>query len=87
MEPEKIAAVKDWPTPQTIKDVEKFLGFANFYRRFIKNFSIIAAPLNELKKGEREWKWNEEQQKAFENVKNAITSKLVLTLPNEEGKF
>jgi RNase H-like domain found in reverse transcriptase len=87
MEQEKVEAVRDWPTPQTIKDVEKFLGFANFYRRFIKDFSTIAAPLNALKKGEREWKWEEEQQKAFEAIKQAVTSEPVLALPNDKGPF
>ena len=55
MEQEKIKAVKEWKTPMKIKDVESFLGFANFYRRFIHNFSHTARPLNELK-GKKEWK-------------------------------
>jgi len=67
------------------KKVESFLGFANFYRRFIKNFSHIARPLNELK-GKKEWKW-EEQQKAFDELKDKITSQPVLALPKREGKF
>ena len=49
MEQEKIKAVKEWKTPTKIKDVESFLGFANFYRRFIYNFSHTTKPLNELK--------------------------------------
>jgi hypothetical protein len=89
MEKEKVEAVQNWTTPTTIKDVEKFLGFANFYRHFIKNFSMIAAPLNALKGGkvEKVWKWESEEQNAFEAIKKAITSEPVLTLPNEEGKF
>ena len=59
MEQEKIKAVKEWKTPTKVKDVESFLGFANFYRRFIQNFSHIAKLLNELK-GKKEWKWEEE---------------------------
>ena len=56
MEKEKIEAVRNWKTPTTIKEVESFLGFANFYQQFIKNFSTIAAPLNQLKggKGQKE---------------------------------
>ena len=73
MEQEKIKAVKEWKTPTKVKDVESFLGFANFYRHFIQNFSYTAKPLNELK-GKKEWKWEEEHQKAFEELKEKITS-------------
>jgi len=86
MEQEKIKAVKEWKTPTKIKDVESFLGFANFYRRFIYNFSHTARPLNELK-GKKEWKWEKEHQEAFEELKEKITSQPVLSLPKREGKF
>jgi len=66
--------------------VESFLGFANFYRWFIKDFSHTAKPLNELK-GKEEWKWEEEQQEVFEELKEKITSQLVLMLPKRKGKF
>ena len=59
MEQEKIKAVKEWKTPTRLKDVESFLGFANFYQCFIQNFSYTARPLNELK-GKKDWKWEEE---------------------------
>ena len=55
METDKVKAVKEWKTPTKIKEVESFLGFANFYRQFIKNFSHTAKPLNELK-DRKEWK-------------------------------
>ena len=61
MEEEKIKAVKEWKTLTKVKEVESFLGFANFYRRFIKNFSYTAKPLNKLK-GKKEWMWTEEHQ-------------------------
>jgi len=86
MEQEKIKAVKEWKTPIRVKDVESFLGFANFYQRFIHNFSYIAKPLNELK-GKKEWKWEEEYQKTFEELKKKIMSQPVLSLPRREGKF
>jgi len=86
MEQEKIKAVKEWKTPTNIKDVESFLGFANFYRRFIHNFSHTARPLNELK-GKKEWKWEKEHQEAFDKLKEKITSQPVLSLPKREGKF
>ena len=86
MEQEKIKTVKEWKTPTKIKDVESFLEFANFYRRFIHNFSHTAKPLNELK-GKKEWRWEKEHQEAFEELKEKITSQLVLSLPRREGKF
>ena len=55
IEQEKIKVVKELKTPMKVKDVESFLGFANFYQHFIQNFSYIAKPLNELK-GIKEWK-------------------------------
>ena len=67
MEQEKIKAIKEWKTPTKVKYVESFLGFANFYRRFIQNFSHIAKLLNELK-GKKEWVWNKDHQKAFDEL-------------------
>ena len=73
MEQEKIKAVKEWKTLTKIKDIESFLGFANFYRRFIQNFSHTAKPSNKLK-GKKEWEWKEEYQQAFNKLKDKITS-------------
>ena len=86
MEQEKIKVVKEWKTPTRVKDVKSFLGFANFYWWFIYNFSHTARPLNELK-GKKEWRWEEEHQRAFEELKEKITSQPVLSLPRREGKF
>jgi len=86
IEQEKIKAVKEWKMPTKVKDVESFLGFVNFYQHFIQNFSHTAKPLNELK-GKKEWKWKEEHQRAFEELKKKITSQPVLALPRREGKF
>ena len=86
IEQEKIKAVKEWKTQTKVKDMESFLRFANFYWCFIQNFSHTAKPLNELK-GKKEWKWEEEHQRAFEELKEKITSQPVLALPRREGKF
>ena len=86
MENDKFKAVKEWSTPTNIKEVESFLGFANFYQWFIKNFSHTARPLNKLKE-KKEWRWTEEHQKVFEELKDKITSQLVLSLLKREDKF
>ena len=59
IEQEKIKAVKEWKTPMKVKDIESFLGFTNFYRIFIQNFSHMAKLLNKLKR-KKEWTWNKE---------------------------
>ena len=57
MDPGKIKAVKEWPTPMTVKEVQQFLGFANYYRRFIEGFGRLARPLSGLMgKQQLEWK-------------------------------
>ena len=86
MKQEKIKAVKEWKTLTRVKDMESFPGFANFYQCFIQNFSHTAKPLNELK-GKKEWKWEEEHQRVFEELKKKITSQPVLALFRREEKF
>ena len=86
MEQDKVKAVKEWKMPIKIKEVESFLGFANFYQKFIQNFSHTAKPLNDLK-GKKKWKWKEEHQHTFKELKDKITNQLVLSLPKRERKF
>ena len=86
MENDKVKAVMEWKIPTKIKEVESFLRFANFYWRFIKNFSHTAKSLNELK-GKKKWKWKKEHQEAFKELKEKITSQYILALPKKEGKF
>jgi hypothetical protein len=70
MDPVKVAGVTEWPTPKSKKEVQSFLGFANFYRRFIEGFSHHAKPLFELTKKDRKWSWAEAEQGAFNKIKN-----------------
>ena len=66
--------------------MESFLGFANFYQQFIKNFSYTTRLLNELK-GKKEWNWIEKHQRVFKELKDNVTNQLVLSLLKRNGKF
>ncbi len=88
MDPSKIQAVINWPQPCSVKEVQRFLGFANFYRRFIRNFSAIAEPLTALtKKASSPIKWTERASRAFDRLKQLFTSTPILTLPDPELPF
>jgi len=69
MDPVKVQGIADWPTPQTVKDVRSFLGFCNFYRAFIKNFSDIAHPLNDLTCKNKQFIWTDKCNNAFLELK------------------
>ena len=84
---EKVKAIKEWPTPSTVTEVRYFHGLASFYRRFVKDFSSIAAPLNALTKKNIKFVWGEEQQCAFDTLKYILTHASVLTLPDFEHTF
>ena len=83
---EKIEAVKYWPTPQTVKDVCSFFGLAGYYRRFIPEFSQIAAPLTHLTKKNQYFLWTPECQKALETLKSRLISAPILSYPSEDPK-
>ncbi len=69
IEPEKVAAVRDWPTPKTVKEVRSFIGFTNFYRTFVKGYGEIATPLYDLTKKGVPFEWKEEQKRAFQTLR------------------
>jgi len=87
MEKEKVDRVLSWPEPRNVKDVRKFLGLANYYRRFIKNFAQVARPMNVLTRKDVKWWWEEEQQKAFDKLKRVFTTKPVLAAPDLDKEF
>ena len=87
MDPKKLAGVQEWPVPTKVKHVQAFLGLTNFYRRFIKDFAKIAKPLTNLTKKDQKWVWEEEQQTAFEALKNAFTSAPILRIPDDVNPF
>jgi hypothetical protein len=84
---DKVAAVRDWPTPQKVGDVRSFLGTAGYYRKFIKDFSKIAAPLSELTKDNVKFHWGSEQERAFKQLKQALQEAPVLILPDPNRQF
>ena len=78
MDPVKVKAVTEWPAPKNLRELRGFLGFANFYRRFIRDFSKHARPLNDLTKKDVSWTWGLAQQHAFAALKDAFTREPVL---------
>jgi len=87
MEKDKVAGVLNWPVPKTVKDVRKFLGLANYYRQFVKDFAKLARPLNNLTRKDEKWRWGEEQQKALKQLKTVFTSRPLLVAPNLDKEF
>jgi len=88
---DKIAAVRDWPTPTNISELRAFLGLAGYYRRFVKDFSRIALPLTELTRNVTHQKlgdkWGAKEQTAFEQLQRALQHTPLLTLPDSKKEF
>jgi len=87
MEEDKVAGVLNWPVPKMVRDVRKFLGLANYYRQFVKDFAKLARPLNNLTRKEKKWKWGDEQQEAFKQLKQVFTSRPLLVVPDIDKEF
>jgi len=87
MEKEKVDRVLSWPKPKNIKDIRKFLGLANYYRRFIKDFARIARPMNMLTRKDVKWQWGQEQQQAFNELKGIFMTRPVLVSPDLDKEF
>src|SRR5882672_10213409 len=87
MDPVKVAGVQDWLTPRNVTEVQLFVGFVNFYWRFIQDFSHMAKPLHQLTKKGEAWKWAEDKQKAFEELKWLITLTPILAQPDQDAQF
>lgn len=83
----KFEKLEKWPTPTDRKKVQEFLGFCNFYRKFIRGFSIIAKPLSILTSPAVQFHWTEEAQSAFEQLKKALLASNVLVHPDFEKEF
>uniref|UniRef100_A0A4W5L815 Gypsy retrotransposon integrase-like protein 1 n=1 Tax=Hucho hucho TaxID=62062 RepID=A0A4W5L815_9TELE len=87
MDPKKVKAVVDWPSPDSRKALQRFLGFANFYRRFIRNFSQLAAPLMALTSLSTTFRWSSAAERAFSDLKGRFVSAPILVAPDPTRQF
>ena len=87
MEKEKVKGVLEWPTPKNVKDVQKFLGLANYYHWFIEGFVMVARPLHNTVKKDKKWEWTEKQEEAFKELKKRFTEEPVLVAPDIDKKM
>lgn len=88
MDEKKVNAVLKWPQPSTVRELQRFLGFANFYRCFIRGFSTIAAPLTSMLRGGRQrLTWSPAASEAFKNLKERFTTAPILRHPDSELEF
>ncbi|KAK3547304.1 hypothetical protein QTP86_018825 [Hemibagrus guttatus] len=88
MDKGKVTTVRDWPAPTTVKELQRFLGFANFYRQFIQNYSSIAHPLTSLLRNKpKSLAWSPAEEKAFNLLKKAFTTASLLVHPDPNKPF
>ncbi|GJP66747.1 hypothetical protein CLOP_g23656 [Closterium sp. NIES-67] len=87
IDPKKIEAVCTWKTSENVKELQLFLGFANYYNRFVPQYAKIATPLTNLLKKNMPYKWEPKYQEAVEQLKQVLTSAHVLILPDPERDF
>ena len=78
MDARKVEAITNWKLPKTLKEVQRFLGFANFYWSFVKDYSKIAAPLTRLTRKDKPFGWNTDAEQAFTQLKRAFTTAPIL---------
>ena len=88
MDPEKVKAITEWSTPRNVFEVRSFHGLASFYRKFIRNFSKINAPIiDTIKKDRQPFKWTVEAERNFQLLKKKVTEKPVLVFPDFSKPF
>jgi len=87
MEKEKVKGVLEWPTPKCVKDVQKFLGLANYYRRFIEGFASIVRLLHDMVKKDKKWEWTKKQERAFRELKKRFIEEPVLAALDLDKKM
>ena len=83
-DPSKVEAVKDWPKPRNVKDIQAFLGLVNYYRKFIEGFSGIATPLTKLTCKDTPFIWNHDCEEAFKELKHRLATAPILAIFDPE---
>ena len=86
-DPENVAKILNWPVLKTVHDVRGMLGLGSYYCHFIRNFSEMVQPLMALIKKDKPFKWTEQCQKAFDDIKQALISPNIMAFPTDNGKF
>ena len=87
MDPEKIEAIMNWPTPRNVTDVRSFMGLVGYYRRFIEGFSKVAHAITSLQKNGMKFEWTSRCEESFQRLKNLLTSAPVLKVADPEKDF
>ncbi|GBG76634.1 hypothetical protein CBR_g22850 [Chara braunii] len=83
----KVASIRDWPRPQSVTEMRSFLGMTGYYRTFVKNYSIVVAPLTDQTRLDTPWEWTDECEAAFRHLKHALTHYEVLKRPDPDKPF
>ena len=83
VDPKKVEAVMSWERPKLVFEIRSFLGLAGYYRRFIEDFSRLAAPMTRLTRKEVKFKWNDLCERAFQELKRSLLSAPILIVPKE----
>ena len=87
VDPKKVKAIRNWKPPRTVKGIQSFLSFYNFYRRFIRNYGVVARPLIQLTQKNTPFTFNNNYMEAFKEIKNQLISSLILCYYNLDLKL
>ena len=87
VDPEKVEAVMSWERPKSIFEIRSFLGLAGYYKRFIEDFSRLAAPMTRLTRKEVKYEWNDLCERAFQELKMRLTSTPILIALEREQRY
>ena len=87
MDDSKVKAIMDWPAPTTVRGIHSFLGLANFYRCFIKDYATLAKPLTDLTQKDKAFTWGSTEANTFASLKTCFTTAPILMYPDNDCQF